>query len=135
MRANAQRDIKNNDGYAPVQQAVNKGLYTLVRMLLDADADVNGATPEGTLLHTALLLQDNQKMAKLILQHNPADINFQNLVGTTPLMLASMSGNTAMVQRLLDMDADPNRLDEDGNKALDYSSNQEVYDLLDPLTS
>jgi ankyrin repeat protein len=68
------------------------------------------------------------------------DINCSNMLGQTPLMYAASRGNEAIVLFLLQLHADRNMRDGNGEKASDWAkkqNHQSVYMLLicDPLVS
>ena len=53
-----------------------------------------------------------------------------NKYNGTPLMWASLKGQAATVKWLLHQDADLNIKDDDGDTALDYASNQEIWKMI-----
>lgn len=88
--------VKSDDIYAgsTLSGAVMKERYDIVRLLIEAGANVN--TPEYMGYtherpgHTALYHADNYEMAKLLLDAG-ANVNSKNVKGQTPLM-GAMSG-------------------------------------------
>lgn len=56
-----------------------------------------------------------------ILLEKGIDPNAHDEHGNTPLMYAALGGNISFIKSLLDHQADPNQVDDDGKKALDYA--------------
>ena len=90
-------------GESPLMLAAIKGELTLAELLVKQGADVNktGWTP----LHYAAS-KAHLPVMKMLLE-NYAYIDAESPNGTTPLMMASMYGNAAAVQLLIDEGADP----------------------------
>src|SRR5947207_8952467 len=83
-----------------VADAVMKGNKAAVRKLLLAKADVNATQVDGaTALHWAVY-RDDLDMADMLLRAG-ANVKAANREGTTPLFMAALYGNPAMIQRLL----------------------------------
>jgi uncharacterized protein len=86
--------------------AMNKNISS-VRSLLQRKADVNAPQVDGaTALHWAVRL-DDLEMADLLIGAG-ADVKAANRFGVTPLSLACINGNGAMIEKLLKAGADPN---------------------------
>jgi ankyrin repeat protein len=100
--------------------AARTGDWTTVRSILDGGArnaaadmpDVDGSRP----LHWAVRA-DQVEIAKLLLQSG-ADANAQNRLGVTPLYLAAVNGNPAMIAALVKAGADVNQVDKTGESIL-----------------
>ena len=97
--------------------AAAKGDATAVRALIDARADVNAATVEGTTALHAAVHADRLDIADRLLRAG-ADVAAADRYGLTPLYLACVNGNPEMIGRLLDAGADPNATDPGGETAL-----------------
>jgi ankyrin repeat protein len=90
-----------------VAEAAMKGNREAVRSLLDRKADVNAPQVDGTTaLHWAVEA-DDLEMADLLIKHG-ANVSAANHDGATPLLLASVNGKAAMIEKLLQGGADPN---------------------------
>lgn len=92
--------------------------WTAVRTLLSQKASVNGAQGDGmTALHW-VALKEEVPIAKALLAAG-ADVTVTTRVGAiTPLFLASMNGDAAMIAALLDAGADPRAAKANGTTAL-----------------
>jgi ankyrin repeat protein len=90
-----------------VADAVMNGNKAAVRALLQQKTNVNAAQVDGTTaLHWAVQANDLETADLLI--RAGAKVSAANREGATPLMLASVNGNAAMLQRLIQAGADPN---------------------------
>ena len=90
-----------------VADAAMKGNREAVRSLLDRKADVNAPQVDGTTaLHWAVEA-DDLEMADLLIRGG-ANVSVANRDGATPLLLASVNGKAAMIEKLLQAGADPN---------------------------
>ena len=90
-----------------VADAAMRGNQEAVRSLLDRKADVNAPQLDGTTaLHWAVEADDLELADLLILRG--ANVSAANRDGATPLLLASVNGKAAMIERLLQAGADPN---------------------------
>ena len=87
--------------------AVMKGNKVAVRSLLQKNADVNAAQTDGTTaLHWAVRL-DDMETAELLIRAG-AKGSAATRAGATPLQLAAVNGNAAMIEKLIKAGADPN---------------------------
>jgi uncharacterized protein len=90
-----------------VADAAMKGNREAVRSLLDRKADVNAPQVDGTTaLHWAVEA-DDLEMADLLIRGG-ANVSAANRDGATPLLLASVNGKAAMIEKLLKAGADAN---------------------------
>ena len=78
-----------------------------VRSLLLRKADVNAPQIDGTTaLHWAVRWDDLETAEMLI--HAGANVSAANRAGATPMQLAALNGNAAMIEELIKAGADPN---------------------------
>jgi ankyrin repeat protein len=101
----------------PLVTAAKSGDASAVRRLLQQRVDVDGSEPDGTAaLHWAVH-GERVDIADLLIRAG-AKVNAANRYGATPLWLAAVSGNAAMLQLLLEAGADANAANADGETAL-----------------
>ena len=91
-----------------VSEAAMKGDRDTVRLLLQQKVEVNAAQGDGaTALHWAVY-RDDLEMARMLVQAG-ADLRKKTRIdGMTPLFMAAMNGNAAMLDLLLKAGGDPN---------------------------
>ncbi|ETE61343.1 Ankyrin repeat and SAM domain-containing protein 3, partial [Ophiophagus hannah] len=97
-------DQKNRGGWTPLMYASYIGYDTVVRMLLQAGANVNMSTPEG---QTPLMLAascGNECAAAFLLQQG-AELEMKDIHGWTALFHCTSAGHQQMVKFLLDSGA------------------------------
>ena len=94
------------------------GNKAAVRTLLQKKADVNAPQIDGTTaLHWAVQA-DDLETADLLIRAG-ANVSAANRAGATPLLLAAVNGNAAMIEKLIKAGADPNApLTKSGDTAL-----------------
>ena len=109
VKANIDQKFDNADGHTPLTLAAERGGVEAVKMLLEAGANVNGATPDGkTALHYAaeccydrrwgedkLQTQARQSLLLQLLLKAGANINAKDTYGDPPLCKA-LGGNPSM---------------------------------------
>lgn len=95
-------NVCNSDGFTPLHVASMHGRTDMVRLLLDAGAQINVVTKTrcATPLHLACQNQQIQA-AKLLLQSGDCDPNIQDSRGKTALHYASFTGNSTLVELIL----------------------------------
>ena len=97
--------------------AVMNGNKEAVRSLLQQKVDVNTPQTDGaTALHWSVRADDLETTDLLI--RAGANVSASNRFGVTPLVLASMNGNAAMIQKLLAAGANPNAFMPQGETPL-----------------
>jgi ankyrin repeat protein len=116
-----------------VADAAMRGDKPAVRALLRQKADVNAPQADGaTALHWAVQANDLE-LADLLIRAG-ARVSTANVAGATPLLLASVAGNAAMIGRLLAAGADPNApLTRSGDTALMMASRSGMVDAVRAL--
>lgn len=98
--------------------------------LIEKGADVNATTPNGTtgLMHAVV---NKNYIAASILLDSGANVNAVNLSGTTALMLAAKRDLVQYVRLLLEEGADPDLRNNQGQRAADFTTDEEILELLD----
>jgi ankyrin repeat protein len=104
-------------GWAPLVDAIRRGDRAAVRQLVERQANVNPAEPDGTTpLHWAARQQDVDSAALLL--RSGANAAAANRYGMTALTIACISGNTSMIELLLEAGADANTALPEGETVL-----------------
>ena len=97
--------------------AVRAGDHDAVRRLIQARADVNATSPDGTTaLHWAAQRNDRTLVEMLVRAGAKADV--KNDYGATPMSEAAAYGNAALLNLLLEAGADVESPNADGQTAL-----------------
>ncbi len=113
-----------------VADAAMHGDNPAMRALLEKRADVNAPQVDGTTaLHWAVRANDLE-MTDLLLKAG-ASVSVANQSGATPMQLAAVNGNAAILARLLQAGADPNApLSQTGDTALMMAARTGKLDAL-----
>lgn len=100
--------------YPPITEAVNKGYIDIVKILIDADADINLShlDPFSRPLHVAISKGSNRTLDMLI--NAGVDISYTDEFDRTPLHIAIIYGCDSIIRRLLKAGADINAIDKYG---------------------
>jgi uncharacterized protein len=116
-----------------VADAAARGDKNAVRTLLQQKANVNAPQIDGTTaLHWAVET-NNLETADLLIAAG-AKVSAANHEGATPLLLASINGNAAMIEKLIKAGADPNGiLTKTGDTALMMASRTGKLDAVKVL--
>jgi len=106
-----------DDGTTALFIAARNGCHAIVRMLIEAGAEVNKKTNEGlTALHSALHMCDSQTVDVLLQNH--ADVNEKAQGSMPPICFAALANAPGCVQLLIDAGANIDARDSDGETAL-----------------
>ncbi len=131
-------DVRGECGRTPLHTASGYGYVDIMRWLLNHGADPN-ARQVGRWTPLHLATHNTQLEAvQVLLEHN-ADINSQN-VGETPLYAAITQfyleeAIVDVVQRLLELGADPNACDHDHSTPLHQASSEGLLEVARVLLS
>ena len=110
----------DGSGNTPLHAAVESGAAAALRVLLEAAAEgASAGEGEG---------ESGEQSAEV-------DVSVRGLGGITPLHLAAVGGRADMVRLLLDLGADVNALDDDGNTCLFWASASDAYDAVAEMLS
>ncbi|MCC6578855.1 MAG: ankyrin repeat domain-containing protein [Phycisphaeraceae bacterium] len=97
---------------------ITKDRLDIIRMLLNAGANPN--VPEGVLAHVAGNTEEGREVVRLLVKAG-ADINRGDPIqfhGATPLAVAAVLGDVDHVKLLLELGADPTKLNDVGKDAI-----------------
>ena len=115
-----------------VVDAVKDGDKVELKSLIQKNADVNSAEPDGTTaLHWASY-RDDLESADLLIRAG-AKVNAVNDLGVTPLWPASENGSSAMARRLLQAGANPNATLLSGETPLMVAARSGYPDVVEQL--
>jgi len=122
-------------GYTPLMIAVDLGNKEIVRMLIQAGADVNiehrGETALGIIFEN--MIDDDDREIAMVLIDAGANLNQRDINGKTPLIDAVMMEEPKLVSKILIKGADMDARDNTGSTALMYASengNKEIVTML-----
>jgi ankyrin repeat protein/L-ascorbate metabolism protein UlaG (beta-lactamase superfamily) len=125
------RESCSNTGQTPLHSASWRFPY-IAEYLIEKGCDVNKKDLNGNAaLHHATFC-DSIKMIDLLCT-NKADVNSQNNLGQTPMILSIMRNKPEIVSALLSNNADLSMIDNNGKTALHYAAiegNIEIFELL-----
>ncbi|WP_136774406.1 ankyrin repeat domain-containing protein [Chitiniphilus eburneus] len=119
----------DSNGATPLMTAIGAGRWRNAEALLDAGANAAQASDGGiTALHEMALARcgkavtcpDKERLAARLLGMK-VSVDAVTTRGATPLMLAALSGDTALMKRLLARGADPTCRNGQGRTALDLA--------------
>jgi len=132
VKGKARLDIKDSSEYTPLMLAVSYGKSKSAMYLIENSNDIDKNNIDWKSLLFDAVLYTDQDLIKL-LASKTGTVNIQNHEGFTPLMYATIYGNTITLKYLLDLGADPTYRDVYGKSALDYAmsyKNKAAYDFL-----
>lgn len=131
IRFGANVNVRDSDGRTPLMLIDDDADDGLVELLVQNGAKLNLADSEGS---TALIIAADRGELKTVkaLIAAGARVNIQNKEGRTALMEAVFDENDVeMVRALLLAGADVNLKDDDGDTAWDFTTSQEMEQLIE----
>jgi uncharacterized protein len=134
LRQGASKDATTEFGFTALHVAATAGHLQIVRLLIDAGADVDRRDRHGI---SPLLQAVGWPNIMEALLDAGADVDTATIQGVTPLMSAAAFGEMASVRLLLARGADPNRRDDGGSNAAEIAGEKgedEIASLLYALT-
>lgn len=111
----------DNEGWTALRSAAWGGHATVVRLLLDAGADVDGSDNEGRTALRAAAWGGHEEVVLTLLNYG-ATVDKADVKGRTPLIAAAYMGHYEAVEILLDHDAQVDLADGDGRTALSVAA-------------
>ena len=134
IEAEADPNLKDNSGRTALYLAVQTANAEAAKLLIDAGAVMNAADNDGI---TPFALAAESGLAKLVgmyLSYPDFDVDLQDEIGRTALMLASEKGHIDVVKLLLDAGADVKVTDKMGRTALSMAERRRRKEVVQLLT-
>ncbi len=123
LNLGADIDYQDKYGNTPMIESGVCDHIEAARLLISKGVCLEIHNKEGDNVLLIVVQKGNLEIAKELLVAG-ANINSSNSCGCTPLMIASKSNDSSMVQLLLDHNADVRKLDDQGRDALYYALNK-----------
>jgi cytohesin len=123
---------EDNDGWTLLHWAAFFGRVEIVRMLIDAGADLNVQDEYGRSPLIWSAYYDNIEEIARVLIDGGADVNIQDNYGWTPLHMATKWENVEMVQILVNAGARTDIQDNYRRIPYDLADTEELKNLLKP---
>ena len=105
LRAGADADARDKNGWTPLMYAANKGFALLVDSLIDAGADLDVRAADGATPLFMAVLQGHEHIASALVRAG-ADASLRGAQGKTPLEIAHIKGLEGTVVFLRKAEAD-----------------------------
>lgn len=119
LEAGADPD-KPGRGFTPLGMAALRGHARIVRLLLKAGADINKKSSDTNTPIIAATLMNRLEVIRELLPYRP-DLTIWNREGRVSLGIAAQQGNQDIVALMLKAGVDPNVMDRNGNRPLQWS--------------
>ena len=129
-------NIRDENGFTPLQNAVEDNDRNKVIQLINDGADINQISSRGTSLgQTALyyaVVNNNLDIVEILLSNN-ADPDLSDRYGSFPLQRAAAIGLTEMVKLLVKFGANKNQKTSSGKTALIWAEQNSHEDIVNVL--
>lgn len=128
-------NIQANDGVTSLYVACQEGHSSVVSLLIDRGADIHlwKTDNESGVKYTpfAIACQNGHvNVVELLLEKDHTQLEKTNESGATPLFIAAYNNQAAVLKFLLDKNANPFSLDNQGQNALDVTQDNICQELL-----
>lgn len=136
IRLGVNLETKNKDRETPLQVAAALNSQDIVKILIDAGAKIESPRIISQLAESVTSeISEFPVEALEILVKAGLDINYPGEDRDTLLMEATMEDNLPLVKKLVELGADPNRVNKYGEFALLSTRNKaDIYKYLYPIT-
>ncbi|MEM3369879.1 MAG: ankyrin repeat domain-containing protein [Candidatus Micrarchaeia archaeon] len=129
IKAGADINSEDNDGWTPLMFACKYGEEQLVKLFLKAGADPNHRSKAGTTPLSIAAVNNQIGVIRFLIEAG-ADPNITSSTGKTPLIKATEKGYLEAVRTLIENGADLDIRDEEGNTALSYAIITQRKDII-----
>jgi hypothetical protein len=123
LQKGATVDLQDRHGHAALMLAAASNQLECVRLLLANKADVEMRRHDGTTALLAAAEAEHSEMIELLLSQGGANIDIQDGMGWTPLMLAVRTRNIQLVRLVLEKGANVGKRSAHGETALTVAKN------------
>ena len=130
LQHNADANVKNREKNTPLHLAANKGKINVITSLIEANCDVNLPDKHGdTILHQCAR-NGKLEVVKLLVDTGRCNLDAKNSTGETPLIVATKSVFSDIVECLGRHGADVNCQTEDGDTPIQLAVRNGDVDLV-----
>jgi ankyrin repeat protein len=109
-------EIKDNTGSTALLRAASRGSYEILKLLVQAGANVNTINYPGESALTHVIKQKNSVVSELLIQYG-ADINYSDKLGNTPLIEAAKNDVIIVAKQLIKLGTNTSSKDINQNTA------------------
>ncbi|MDP2248392.1 MAG: ankyrin repeat domain-containing protein [Nitrosomonadales bacterium] len=122
-------NAKGKNGMTALHLAARNNNITLVKKLINSDADIDDISEEGTALALSLRHKD---IVELLIK-NKADPNIADKYGITPLIIASKNSDKTVISQLIHVGAEVNAESKNGETALQNAASHGYFSAAEIL--